>query len=198
MNEFLEKEADDLKNLIQGRAKSIPPLVFEHHYEVEYVISHGQDSPFFAGLAFEKLLGTRCVSCEMTYATPKPFCMKCGGKCAWVELPDEGKIHTFTVCHFGSQAFLKETPFILVLVEFEGCGSLMMSRLKGLDPSKAGMDLIGKKVRPAFNPALKEKLELMRKRKIDFKRTEILSPEERALIQRMEIKVSDFWFVPDA
>ena len=52
MNEFLEKEGDSLNKLIQGRSKSIPPLVFEHHYEVEYVISHGQDSPFFAGLAF--------------------------------------------------------------------------------------------------------------------------------------------------
>ncbi len=42
----------------------------------------------------------------------------------WVQLPDRGKVHAFTVCHFGSEAFLPETPFVLVLVEFEEADTL--------------------------------------------------------------------------
>ena len=46
--------------------------------------------------------------------------MECGEPTKWIELPLEGRIHTWTTCHFGGEAFLKETPFNLILVEFDG------------------------------------------------------------------------------
>ena len=194
MDDLLAEERGRLESLLKGNESRIDPLVFEQSYDIEYVISHGQDSPFFVGLAFEKLLGTRCTACHYSYATPKPFCVNCGEQCPWVELPASGRIHTFTVCHFGSEEFLKETPYMLILVEFDGFNTLFLSRLKGIDPAKPGLELIGTKVSAKFNPVLKEKLEFMRKRKIDYKRTETLSPEEKDLIKRMEIKTSDVWF----
>ncbi len=196
MGDILEEDKKKLDSLLRGGSSEIEPLVFEQCYDIEYVVSHGQDSPFFVGLAFEKLLGTRCKACHYSYATPKPFCVNCGGRCSWVELPGFGKIHTFTICHFGSEAFLKETPYMLILVEFEGFNTLFLSRLKGVDPAAAGLNLIGTKVEAKFNTALKDKLDFMRKRKIDYKRTESLSPEEKALIKKMEIRVSDLWFEP--
>lgn len=130
--------------------KGMTPIIVKSHYEIDYIHSYGQDSPFFAGLANGKLLGTQCPNCPYTYATPRRHCMYCGGECDWIELPQEGFIHTFTVCHYGSQEFLPETPFILVLVEWPGVDSLFLSRLVGLDPEAASLAWIGMKVRARF------------------------------------------------
>ena len=116
----------DLKTL-----KTMSPIVIKHPYHVEYVHSYGQDSPFFAGLSNGKLLGPRCGRCAYTYATPRLACATCGGETDWVELPRDGRVHTFTTCYFGSEEFLKETPFHLVLVEFSGVDTLLLARLIG-------------------------------------------------------------------
>jgi hypothetical protein len=76
--------------------------------------------------------------------------MMCGSECDWVELPLEGRVHTFTVCHFGSQEFLPQCPFVLVLVEWDGVDTLFLSRLVGVDPHKASLDWVGKKIRARF------------------------------------------------
>jgi len=113
---------------------NIDPIIIKQHYEIDYVHSYAQDSPFFAGLTKKKLLGSRCTKCGYTYATPRGHCMECGTKTEWFELPLEGRVHTFTTCYFGSEAFLKETPFTLILVEFDGINTLFLSRLIGVKP----------------------------------------------------------------
>jgi len=133
----------DLKTL-----KKMSPLVIKHPYSVEYIHSYGQDSPFFAGLANKKLLGTKCKKCDTTYATPRLACTTCGRETEWVELPQEGRVHTFTTCYFGSEEFLKETPFHLVLVEFDGVNTLLLARLIG--PEGPADIRIGMKVRARF------------------------------------------------
>jgi len=128
--------------------KEMSPLVIKHPYSIEYLHSYGQDSPFFAGLANKKLLGTRCGHCRYTYATPRLHCANCGKETDWVELPQEGRVHTFTTCYFGSEEFLKETPFHLILVEFDGADTLLLARLIGVS---APQDIrIGMKVKAKF------------------------------------------------
>ena len=68
----------------------------------------------------------------------------------WIELPKEGRVHCFTVCHFGSQEFLPECPFVLALIEFEGFDSLFLTRLLGVDPLKPSLDWVGMKVKPKY------------------------------------------------
>lgn len=120
---------------------NLEPLILKWHYEIDYLHSYAQDSPFFAGLARGKLLGTACSHCHYKFATPRAHCMECGAKTQWFELPLEGEIHTFTTCYFGSEAFLKETPFTLILVEFPAVNTLFLSRLVGVEPEdvKIGM-----------------------------------------------------------
>ena len=130
--------------------KGMAPIIVKYPYNTDYIHSYGQDSPFFAGLANKKLLSTKCPKCGYTYGTPKAHCMYDGTECNWVELPKEGRVHCFTVCHFGSEEFLKETPFILALIEFDGVDSLFLTRLIGLDPHEASLDWIGMKVKPKF------------------------------------------------
>ena len=133
-----------------SQLKEMAPIILKQPYYIDYIHSYGQDSPFFAGLANGKLLGTRCQACGYTYGTPKMSCMECGGDCDWIELPLEGRVHTFTVCHYGSEEFLNETPFILILVEWDDVDTLFLTRLVGVDPAKAAMDWVGMKVKAKF------------------------------------------------
>ncbi len=76
--------------------------------------------------------------------------MHSGHETEWVVLPGTGTVHAFTVCHFGSEAFLKETPFVLALIAYEGVDTLFLSRLMGVDPDAASLDWIGMTVQAQF------------------------------------------------
>ncbi|MCI4364331.1 MAG: hypothetical protein L3K13_08590, partial [Thermoplasmata archaeon] len=88
-------------------------LVIRNPYAIQYIHSYAEDTPFFLGLAEGKLMGSGCTNpeCGFVYATPRGHCMKCGTRTRWVDLPLSGKLHSWTTCHFGSEAFLKETPY---------------------------------------------------------------------------------------
>ncbi|HWP85777.1 MAG TPA: Zn-ribbon domain-containing OB-fold protein [Terriglobia bacterium] len=123
------------------------PLIIKNHYEIDYIHSYAEDSPFFVGLSQGKLMGSECSGCRYRFATPRAYCMQCGAPTKWIELPLEGRIHTWTTCYYGSEAFLKETPFHLILVEFDGVDTLFLARLVG--PSQEEIK-IGMKVRAQF------------------------------------------------
>ncbi|MBI4464908.1 MAG: Zn-ribbon domain-containing OB-fold protein [Acidobacteria bacterium] len=105
------------------------PLIVKDHYEIDYIHSYAEDSPFFIGLSQGKLLGSECQQCRHRFATPRAYCLQCGSPTKWIDLPLQGRVHTWTTCYFGSQAFLKETPFDLILVEFDGVDTLLLARL---------------------------------------------------------------------
>src|SRR5438552_7700888 len=122
---------------------AVDPLTIRSHFEVDYVHSYKQDTPFFHGLSERKLLGSHCAKCNYRYATPRSHCMYCGGKTEWFELPTQGRVHSWTVCYFAAQEFLKEVAFSLVLVELEGVDTLFLSWLVGVERRdiKVGMKL---------------------------------------------------------
>lgn len=130
--------------------KDMSPIIVKYPYQVDYIHSYGQDSAWFAALSNGKLLASKCSACGMAYPTPRGACMDCGAETNWMELPTEGKVHTFTVCHFGAEAFLKETPFVLTMIEFPETNTLLLSRLIGLDPAEANLNWVGMKVRAKF------------------------------------------------
>lgn len=122
-------------------------LVVSSPYDIKYIHSYAEDSPFFLGLAEGKLMGSECTHCHYRYATPRSHCMNCGHETEWFELPLEGRVHSWTTCYFGSEEFLKETPFNLAMVEFDGVDTLLLSRLTGI---KEPDIYIGMKVRAEF------------------------------------------------
>jgi uncharacterized OB-fold protein len=136
---------DDLSVL-----KRMSPIVIKQPYGIEYNYSYGQDSPFFAALANGRFIVCREPQTGHTYATPRGHDMYSGRETEWVEIEPEGRIHAFTVCHFGSEAFLPECPFVLILVEFEACDTLFLGRLVGVDPEEASIAWIGRQVRGRF------------------------------------------------
>jgi uncharacterized protein len=131
--------------------KKMSPLQIEQEYKINYLHSYGQDSPWFAALTNRRLLASRDSLSGYTYANPRGHDMYSGCETEWIDITTRpANIHAFTVCHFGSEEFLPETPFILALIEFEGVNTLLLTRLLGVDPCKASLDWIGMKVAPRF------------------------------------------------
>jgi uncharacterized OB-fold protein len=131
--------------------KQMAPLQIEQEYKVTYLHSYGQDSPWFAAATNKRLLASREPENGYTYATPRGHDMYSGQETEWIDITDRpAHIHAFTVCHFGSEEFLPETPFVLALVEFEGVNTLFLSRLLGVDPTLATLDWIGMPIKPRF------------------------------------------------
>ena len=130
--------------------KEMAPIQIEQPYSITYLHSYAQDSPWFAGLTIRKYSPTRIQS-GYAYATPRGHDMYSGAETNWIDITEnEAVIHAFTVCHFGSEAFLDQTPYVLIQVEFEGVNTLLLSRLFGIDPMEASLDWIGMKIKPQF------------------------------------------------
>jgi uncharacterized OB-fold protein len=132
---------------IYKNPKGTNDLVVLSPYSINYIHSYAEDSEFFIGLSEGKIHGSECKSCHYRYATPRSHCMNCGNETKWFDLPLEGRVHSWTTCYFGGEEFLKETPFNLVLVEFDGVDTLLLSRLFGVEEKDI---FIGMKVRAKF------------------------------------------------
>ncbi|MEJ2758907.1 MAG: OB-fold domain-containing protein [Anaerolineales bacterium] len=142
----IETDPDSLAFL-----KKMAPIQIEQDYAITYLHSYAQDSPWFAGLTQKRLLASQDPSGNYTYANPRGHDMYSGEETNWIDITErQANIHAFTVCHFGSEEFLPETPFILALIEFEGVDTLLLTRILGLDPMEAKLDWIGMEVQPKF------------------------------------------------
>ncbi len=131
--------------------KKMTPIQIEQDYKITYLHSYAQDSPWFAGLTAKKLLANQDVESGYTYANPRGHDMFTGEETVWIDITErKASVHAFTVCHFGSEEFLPETPFILALIEFEGVNTLLLTRIVGLDPHEAELGWIGMEVSPKF------------------------------------------------
>jgi uncharacterized OB-fold protein len=131
--------------------KLMTPITIEQEYKITYLHSYGQDSPWFAALTNRRLLGSQDPHSGYTYANPRGHDMISGAETQWVDITNcEAVVHAFTVCYFGSEEFLPETPFVLALIEFEGVNTLLLTRLMGVDPADASLDWIGMRVKPHF------------------------------------------------
>ena len=107
--------------------------------------------PWFAGLSNKHLLASRDPKTGYMYANPRGHDMYSGAETKWVDITDlPAQVHAFTVCYFGSEEFLPETPYVLALVEFEGVNTLLLTRLMGVDPEAPSLNWIGMQVKPHF------------------------------------------------
>lgn len=131
--------------------KKLTPISIEQEYRITYLHSYGQDSPWFAALTNKRLIACREPDSGYTYANPRGHDMYTGGQTEWIDITQrKAHVHAFTVCFYGSEEFLPETPFILALIEFEGVNTLLLTRLMGLTPENATLDWIGMEVQPRF------------------------------------------------
>jgi uncharacterized OB-fold protein len=131
--------------------KRMAPLQIEQDYAITYLHSYGQDSPWFAGVTNKKLLASQDPESGYTYATPRGHDMYSGEETNWIDITNRtARIHAFTICYFGSEEFLPETPFVLALVEYDGVDTLFLTRIMGVDLDDVSLDWIGREVTPRF------------------------------------------------
>jgi uncharacterized OB-fold protein len=131
--------------------KKLAPIQIEQEYKITYLHSYGQDSPWFAGLSNRRLLANQAPGSGYTYAMPRGHDAYSGEETIWIDITDRpASVHAFTVCYFGSEEFLPETPYVLAMIEFEGVNTLLLARLMGVDPQQPSLDWIGMRVNARF------------------------------------------------
>ena len=93
-----------------------------------------------------KLLGLKCKDCGALTVPPKMVCRGCTSvNMDITEVKGNGKIKTFTVVNVAAEGRQGETPYIIVMVELDE-GPWIMGNLIDINPQKAGMELIGRRV----------------------------------------------------
>ena len=95
----------------------------------------------------DKLLGLKCKECGAINVPPKMVCGQCTGPdMEVVELSGTGNIQTFTTVFVAPEGREAEAPYTVVMVELDE-GPWIAGNLIDIDPSKATMELIGKRVK---------------------------------------------------
>jgi len=69
--------------------------------------------------------------------------MYTGNETNWVEIPAEGIVHAFTVCHFGSEEFSARDALCAGPGRVSRREYALLARLIGVDPLEASTDWIG-------------------------------------------------------
>ena len=94
----------------------------------------------------DKLLGLKCKECGTVNVPPKMVCGQCTSPdMEVVELSGKGNIQTFTTVYVAPEGREAEAPYTVVMVELDE-GPWIAGNLIDIDPSKATMELIGKRV----------------------------------------------------
>ena len=110
---------------------------------MEYKLSFRE---YHKALMKNKLMGLKCKACGTVTCPPQMSCSSCTGFDLDVtELSGKGKITTYTTVYVAAEGRESEAPYIVVLVELEE-GPWIMGNLHDMDPSRADMSLIGRKV----------------------------------------------------
>ena len=95
----------------------------------------------------DKLLGLKCKECGKINVPPKMVCGQCTSLDMEVlELSGKGNIQTFTTVFVAPEGREAEAPYTIVMVELDE-GPWIAGNLIDIDPSKATMELIGKRVK---------------------------------------------------
>jgi uncharacterized OB-fold protein len=92
-----------------------------------------------------KLMASRCLSCQSTFLPPRPLCTSCfNDEMEWVELKGEGTLAAFTVVHIAPTAMLdagygRDNPYCSGIVRLED-GQMISAQI--LDVNTAAPDTI--------------------------------------------------------
>jgi uncharacterized OB-fold protein len=90
-----------------------------------------------------KLMAAKCSKCGKLHVPPRPMCPKCFSKeLEWKELPNKGKLVTYTVIHVSPKHFQKLTPYAVGIIELQSGAQLPgMIRDAAVDDLQIGMEL---------------------------------------------------------
>ena len=106
-------------------------------------------------LSEQKLMGSRCSTCDTLYVPPRPLCSNCFGETmTWVELGGHGKLRAFTVVHIATSAMIeagygRDNPYFSGIVRLDE-GPSISAQILGADPAKPEQLEIGIPLKAVF------------------------------------------------
>ncbi len=111
---------------------------------MEYKLTFKQ---YNEALKKDKLLGLKCKACGAITVPPKMVCRQCTSPdMDIIELGGRGEIVTLTTVNVAAEGRENEIPYTIVMVKLNE-GPWIMGNLVDIDPAKATMELIGKRVK---------------------------------------------------
>lgn len=108
--------------------------------KVPYTWAAGEvASKFLIGLRDErKIYGIRCPNCRTVFVPPKKLCHHCFVPMEeWVQVGDEGVLHTFTVVHYSEPAIHPmKAPFAYGIIKLTGADTAIVHLIGEADLSQ--------------------------------------------------------------
>jgi hypothetical protein len=98
---------------------------------------------FYKYILQRKLVGGKCKKCGKVHLPPRPLCDNCFSKeFEWTEIPQKGKLLTYTVIHVAPIQFQSMAPYAVGIIQLEN-GVKIPGMIRGvaLEHIKIGMPL---------------------------------------------------------
>ncbi|MGD8565321.1 MAG: Zn-ribbon domain-containing OB-fold protein [Candidatus Bathyarchaeota archaeon] len=98
---------------------------------------------FYKHVDQKKLMGSKCKKCGTAHLPPRILCQKCLSKqMESVELPQRGKLLTYTIIHVAPTQFQEMTPYAVGIIQL-GDGVKVPGIIKHVNPEdiNIGMEL---------------------------------------------------------
>ncbi|MBE0430794.1 MAG: Zn-ribbon domain-containing OB-fold protein [Dehalococcoidia bacterium] len=89
-----------------------------------------------------RLMGVKCPECNLIYVPPRIYCERCFSELTeWLEIPNRGVVHTFTVSHIDLDGNRLKEPVIVALVKFDGVYGGLVHRLGRVEADKVSIGM---------------------------------------------------------
>jgi len=74
---------------------------------------------FIDHLEQNKVMGTKCKGCGLTFFPPRADCYKClSGNMEWFEITGNGKLLSFSKLEYGPVGFEKDLPYTIAILDY--------------------------------------------------------------------------------
>ncbi|MCK9230966.1 MAG: OB-fold domain-containing protein [Syntrophales bacterium] len=113
------------------------------------------DISFKEYLSEEKLMGSTCEKCAITYTPPRAMCSRCREfSMTWTRMQGTGKLAAFTCINIGPRALIEEgydrdNPYCVGVVELDE-GTRVVARIEGIDAKRPEDIRIGTPLKVKF------------------------------------------------
>jgi len=89
-----------------------------------------------------RLMGVKCPECNLIYVPPRIYCERCFSELTeWLEIPNRGVVHTFTVSHIDLDGNRLKEPVLVALVKFDGVYGGLVHRLGRVEADKVSIGM---------------------------------------------------------
>lgn len=124
---------------MDGQSGPSEPCTHRGRIKVPYTWWVGETGGrFFTALRDEqKILGTRCTTCRITFVLPRKACGKCFNTAMeWREVGRQVTVASYTAPRYREPIHPEEKPFAFALVRLDGADNTFNHFLEEADPAK--------------------------------------------------------------